>query len=99
MGQITIETTGSFPLTDIHFETAKAGGHAAALGRSIKYLASMMPDAIALDHKVQEQGEHPPDAAFGQSTADNLMYAPVCEHGKGLKDYCEPCGRTHGGPG
>ncbi len=91
MGQITIETTGSFPLTDIHFETAKAGGHAAALGRSIKYLASMMPDAIALDHKVQEQGEHPPDAAFGQSKAS------VYEHGRG--DYCEPCGRTHGGPG
>lgn len=21
----------------------------------------------------------------------------VCEHGKGLTDYCEPCGRIHGG--
>jgi len=23
----------------------------------------------------------------------------VCEHGKGLTDYCEPCGRIHGGEG
>jgi hypothetical protein len=29
----------------------------------------------------------------------SLIMAPAskCKHGKGLNDYCEPCGRIHGG--
>jgi len=26
-----------------------------------------------------------------------LKDEPKCEHGKGMTDYCEPCGRIHGG--
>ena len=93
MGQITIETTGSFPLKAAYIESALAGGHAAALGRAIEYLTQMLPEAIALDHQLQKLGEIPPDASFGMDVPSE------CEHGKAFVDYCEPCGRIHGGPG
>ncbi len=98
MGRIEIKTVGSFPLCATYIESALAGGHAAALGRAIGYLTDMLPDAIAKDHKVHDDGHVPPDAPFGREKAD-AKFAPVCEHGEGLSDYCEPCGRIHGGSG
>ena len=66
MGQITVQTEGSFPNTTTHLESATEGGHAAAIGRTIAYLTEMLPDAIALDHKLQEEGQKPPNSEFGR---------------------------------
>ena len=66
MGQIVVTTLGSFPNAQTHRDTATEGGHAAAIGRTIQYLTALLPDAIALDHSLQEGGTIPPDADFGR---------------------------------
>jgi len=67
MGQITIQTKGSFPNPQVHRDTALEGGHAAAIGRAIEYLATLLPDAIALDHELHDQDNRPPKAGFGRA--------------------------------
>ena len=65
MGKLVINTRGSFPNNKIHEESAMLGGHAAAIGRGIEYLASLLPAAIELDHQLHEDGQTPPEAPFG----------------------------------
>lgn len=65
MGQITINTAGSFG-NHINVETAMEGGHAAAISRQIKFLNDMLPDAIQKDHKLHDEGTRPPSADFGR---------------------------------
>ena len=65
MGSITVQTAGSFPRQTIIQETALQGGHAAAIGRIIRHLTEMLPEAIALDHKLHDEGDRPPSADFG----------------------------------
>ena len=36
--------------------------------------------------------------AFQDEATLELIFLK-CEHGKGLSDYCEPCGRIHGAGG
>ena len=67
MGMIVISTKGSFPKCQQRTESALEGGHAAAIGRAVKYLTAMLPDAIALDHKLHDSGDRPPDADFGKA--------------------------------
>lgn len=69
MGQITVNLTGSFPtkLGCNHMETALEGGHAAAIGRTIAYLTSLLPDSIAKDHELHDIGDRPPNADFGMT--------------------------------
>ena len=54
-------------LQEEHRETATKGGHAAAIGRTIEYLTTLLPDAIAKDHELHDKGENPPEANFGRS--------------------------------
>ncbi|KKK69378.1 hypothetical protein LCGC14_2934650 [marine sediment metagenome] len=65
MGQIVIRTEGSFPYHVQIIESARYGGHAAAIGRAIKELTSMLPEAIALDHKLAKKGSDPDLAEYG----------------------------------
>lgn len=65
MGEIVITTRGSFSKGGTQVETAKIGGHAAAIGRAIEYLSSMLPAAIRIDHDLHNQNVHPPLAPFG----------------------------------
>lgn len=65
MGQITINTQGSFPYHTQIIESARYGGHAAAIGRAIKELTSMLPEAIALDHNLAKKGSDPDLADYG----------------------------------
>jgi len=67
MGQIVIQMQGSFPKKINVIESAELGGHAAAIGRAIHALASALPAAIAKDHTLHENGEHPAKAHFGAS--------------------------------
>ncbi len=67
MGVLIIETRGSFPWRKTHSENAQQGGHAAAIGRGIEYLSSMLPAAIELDHRLHTQGDEPQDAPFGKT--------------------------------
>ncbi len=66
MGKIEVRFFGSFG--EFRFtEAAEAGGHAAAVARVIRTLAgTYLPPAIRKDHALHEQGEHPPDAPFGE---------------------------------
>ena len=66
MGQIVVTTLGSFPNAQTHRDTATEGGHAAAIGRTIQYLTALLPDAIAKDHELHDEGTMPPDADFGR---------------------------------
>ncbi len=68
MGQIVVTTLGSFPTPEEHRETATKGGHAAAIGRTMEYLTTLLPDAIAKDHELHDKGETPPEAEFGRAT-------------------------------
>ena len=59
MGQIVIKTSGSFPSANESF-TALYYGHADAVTQAIEYLGKkVLPEAIALDHKLQEEGLAP----------------------------------------
>lgn len=61
MGMIRLETWGSFPETSKTLGPAN-NGHADLVAEMIEYLAEkVLPDAIALDHKLHEQGNHPPE--------------------------------------
>ncbi len=92
MGVINIEVAGSFPSpfgpnssqTTKCF-SAQAGGHAAAIGRAIAFLSAQLPDAIALDHKLHEQGDRPGEAPFGRSEP---CPHPACD----FDGHCVTCG-------
>ena len=66
MGELVIRTAGSFPYRVEFKTTARYGGHAAAIGRGINELTSMLPEAIALDHKLHNQKSLPDLAEWGQ---------------------------------
>lgn len=36
-------------------------------------------------------------ASIYHLTHKDEVFGEACEHGKGLDDFCEPCGRTHSG--
>jgi hypothetical protein len=65
MGMVSIKTSGSLPNLSLTI-TAQEGGHAFALQRAIDALLNMMPDAIILDHRLQDEGERPPISDFGK---------------------------------
>jgi hypothetical protein len=65
VGIITVKTSGSLPNLSLTV-TAQEGGHAFALYRAIDVLLNMMPDAIAMDHRLQDEGERPPISDFGK---------------------------------
>lgn len=63
MGMITIETRGSFG-NKKHTFSAMKHGHADATAQAIEFLAKeLLPEAIAQDHELHEQG-HAPDGGF-----------------------------------
>ncbi len=70
MGHIHIEITGSFPTNGVHDVSAEEGGHANAISRAIGWLNDRLPAAIARDHELAAEGEHPPKAPLGS----------VCDH-------------------
>lgn len=61
MGMIRIIVSGSFDNPDTREFSAMKAGHAAALGEAIKYLTSLLPDAIHNDHQCQFDNEFPED--------------------------------------
>jgi hypothetical protein len=61
MGMIRITVGGSFNNPNTMEFSAMKAGHAAALGEAIKYLASLLPDAIHNDHLCQFDNEYPED--------------------------------------
>ena len=59
MGQITISTNGSFG-NDTETFTAVYNGHADAVAQAIEYISKKtLPEAIALDHKLHDEGSQP----------------------------------------
>ncbi|KKL56885.1 hypothetical protein LCGC14_2240970 [marine sediment metagenome] len=69
MGILRIDMNGSFGTSSKTF-SAMDGGHADAVARAIEYLSSMvLPIAIQTDHSLHDNGEMPPNAAFGQGKA------------------------------
>lgn len=72
MGRIDIGINGSFPgiaKGAVSF-SAEEGGHANAISRAIGWLNARLPAAIARDHELSFQGEHPPKAPLGS----------ICDH-------------------
>lgn len=66
MGNIHIAVEGSFLPPMANSFSALHGGHADAVAQAIEWLAeSVLPAAIAQDHKLHSQGESPADG-FGQ---------------------------------
>jgi hypothetical protein len=64
MGQIRIQTWGSFPTQDEQF-TALTDGHAQAVADAIQFLATfVLPEAIERDHRLHEDGHKPPGGSF-----------------------------------
>ena len=63
MGRIVIKIEGSFKdggAEGVHVYSAETYGHAEAVARAIEYLSRYtLPKAIALDHKLHEQGQKP----------------------------------------
>ena len=60
MGMIRIAIWGSFPEREKTFGPAN-NGHADLVAEAIEYLAEVvLPDAIALDHKLHDEGKVPP---------------------------------------
>lgn len=66
MGKIIIEATGSFLKQPADAGTirrvisAEEHGHADAIAQAIEYLAGeLLPEAIALDHRIQDDGGKP----------------------------------------
>lgn len=82
MGMILIDVRGSFPETGIHRETALEGGHAAAIGRAIAHLTTMLPAAVARDHSLHSEGIYPPNAAWGKTNGDIKAPGPL-NYGRG----------------
>lgn len=74
MGVVNITLQGSFGRS-AHSTSALEGGHAAAIGRAIEFLAQQLPRAIELDHKLHTDGERPPRADFGKR-AEPQGFAP-----------------------
>ena len=65
MGQIRIETWGSFPNNNVIFSAQKSG-HAQAITAAINWLSRVaLPKAIELDHKLHSDGVKPDDKIFG----------------------------------
>ena len=59
MGVLTITTRGSFG-PEVENFSAMTHGHAHAVSQAIEFLSSkVLPDAIALDHGLQEMNEYP----------------------------------------
>lgn len=59
MGQLTIETRGSFPPLRAAF-SAQESGHAHAVAQAIEWLSSeLLPLAIELDHRLHDEGAKP----------------------------------------
>ena len=59
MGIINIQTSGSFGGSSQSFSAMK-NGHADAVAQAIEYLSSkVLPEAIALDHKLHTRGQEP----------------------------------------
>jgi hypothetical protein len=59
MGQINIQSWGSFPKRSEMF-SALEHGHAHAVAEAIRYLADeVLPEAIERDHRLQAGGETP----------------------------------------
>lgn len=64
MGQIRIQTWGSFPTRKEEF-TALSHGHAHAVAEAIQFLSTfVLPEAIERDHKLHEDGHKPPGGSF-----------------------------------
>ncbi len=60
MGMIRIEKWGSFPKDERTFGPADHG-HADVVAQVIEYLSAvMLPEAIALDHQLQADGQNAP---------------------------------------
>lgn len=61
MGQIRIQTNGSFGIQEKFFQ-AIYNGHADAVAQAIEWLAGeLLPEGTALDHELHEQGVEPED--------------------------------------
>ena len=58
MGQISINTSGSFPQGDLVI-SALPHGHAHAVEQAIRYFLDLLPWAISHDHNLHEDGEYP----------------------------------------
>lgn len=59
MGVLNISTSGSFPTRSRSFQ-AIWNGHAHAVAQAIEWLSSeVLPDAIAQDHLLHEEGAKP----------------------------------------
>lgn len=59
MGQLTIETHGSFPTHRVVF-SALDHGHAHAVAQAIAWMSDeLLPEAIQLDHRLHDQGSKP----------------------------------------
>lgn len=64
MGMIRIDINGSFApggMAGSRSFGAMKSGHAAALGEAIAHLASLMPQAVALDHSLHADDAYPTD--------------------------------------
>jgi hypothetical protein len=65
MGMVSVNTYGSFRPHRGRTFSAMHGGHAKAVAEAIAFLANtVMPEAIALDHELHEEGEKP-EIGFG----------------------------------
>lgn len=65
MGQLIIQTTGSFPNPTTETFSALEHGHAHAVAQAIEHLASVeLPLAIALDHELAAEGHAPTSGGF-----------------------------------
>jgi DNA repair exonuclease SbcCD ATPase subunit len=58
-------------------------------------LENVIAQARKMPYCHDDQAQKRLDFAIQQ--AERLIGDTKCEHGKGLTDYCEPCGRIHGG--
>ena len=66
MGQVLIQLKGSFKPRRTKGFSAMHGGHAKAVAEAIEFLSSVvLPEAIAHDHDLHEQG-HAPSVGFGK---------------------------------
>jgi len=61
MGMITVTTNGSFGNKQKVFKANK-NGHADAVAQAIEWLSgTLLPESIAQDHQLHEEGEKPID--------------------------------------
>lgn len=69
MGQIRIETWGSFPKRS--FQTcAEEGGHVMAIKRAMEFLAGQLGPAVQKDAELTVQGVNPPRTPLGEDNCD-----------------------------